>query len=182
MLEGVFQDEHGDYPTGTYVRNPPTSSHTPGSEPGCTIFVKLWQFDPDDRTPARIDTSGLSFAPAPSLPGGRICALVRERLGTCSPGNAGRPVLISRCLFLEGSNCSFWMAALSRAARSSPGSRSSDCRPAQGCELPQVGAVAKSGSSQATCRVNHRCQPQPDGLKRVSSAAKQVSYAGGGFR
>ena len=22
VLDGVFQDEHGDYPTGTYVRNP----------------------------------------------------------------------------------------------------------------------------------------------------------------
>lgn len=50
VLEGVFQDEHGDYPAGTYVRNPPTTSHTPGSELGCTIFVKLWQFDMDDRT------------------------------------------------------------------------------------------------------------------------------------
>lgn len=49
VLEGVFQDEHGDYPAGTYVRNPPTTAHTPGSEPGCTIFVKLWQFDMDDR-------------------------------------------------------------------------------------------------------------------------------------
>ena len=25
VLEGVFQDEHGDFPVGTYVRNPPTS-------------------------------------------------------------------------------------------------------------------------------------------------------------
>lgn len=49
VLDGVFQDEHGDFPEGTYVRNPPTSEHTPGSEPGCTIFVKLWQFDMDDR-------------------------------------------------------------------------------------------------------------------------------------
>jgi len=53
VLEGVFQDEHGDYPAGTYVRNPPTSAHTPGSEPGCTIFVKLWQFDMEDRTQFR---------------------------------------------------------------------------------------------------------------------------------
>lgn len=50
VLEGVFQDEHGDYPAGTYVRNPPTTSHTPGSDAGCTIFVKLWQFDMEDRT------------------------------------------------------------------------------------------------------------------------------------
>ncbi|MDO6479247.1 cupin domain-containing protein [Shimia thalassica] len=53
VLEGVFQDEHGDFPAGTYVRNPPTSAHTPGSEGGCTIFVKLWQFDPEDRTQFR---------------------------------------------------------------------------------------------------------------------------------
>jgi anti-sigma factor ChrR (cupin superfamily) len=55
VLDGVFQDEHGDFPVGTYVRNPPTSAHTPGSEPGCTIFVKLWQFDMDDRTQFRKD-------------------------------------------------------------------------------------------------------------------------------
>lgn len=54
VLEGVFQDEHGDYPAGTYVRNPPTTSHTPGAAQGCTIFVKLWQFDPDDRTQFRV--------------------------------------------------------------------------------------------------------------------------------
>lgn len=55
VLDGVFQDEHGDFPEGTYVRNPPTSAHTPGSEPGCTIFVKLWQFDMADRTQFRKD-------------------------------------------------------------------------------------------------------------------------------
>lgn len=49
VLDGVFQDEHGDFPKGTYVRNPPTTSHTPGSQQGCTIFVKLWQFDMNDR-------------------------------------------------------------------------------------------------------------------------------------
>lgn len=53
VLDGVFQDEHGDYPAGTYVRNPPTTAHTPSSAPGCTIFVKLWQFDMDDRTQFR---------------------------------------------------------------------------------------------------------------------------------
>ncbi|WP_425039779.1 cupin domain-containing protein [Primorskyibacter sp. S187A] len=58
VLEGVFQDEHGDYPEGTYVRNPPTSQHTPGSEPGCTIFVKLWQFDLNDRTQFRKTMGG----------------------------------------------------------------------------------------------------------------------------
>ena len=49
VLEGTFQDEHGDYPAGTYVRNPPTTHHVPRSDDGCTIFVKLWQFDKADR-------------------------------------------------------------------------------------------------------------------------------------
>lgn len=53
VLDGVFQDEHGDFPEGTYVRNPPTTAHTPRSDDGCTIFVKLWQFDMDDRTQFR---------------------------------------------------------------------------------------------------------------------------------
>jgi hypothetical protein len=75
VLDAVFQDEHGDYPAGTYVRNPPTSRHTPSSEPGCTIFVKLWQFDPDDRTQLRVDTLALAFAPAPDLPGVEFAAL-----------------------------------------------------------------------------------------------------------
>src|SRR5262245_61317317 len=41
VFEGVFQDERGDFPAGSYVRNPPQSRHTPGSKSGCTIFVKL---------------------------------------------------------------------------------------------------------------------------------------------
>ncbi len=49
VLEGVFQDEHGDYPTGSYFRNPPGTSHVPASEPGCTIFVRLWQFREGDQ-------------------------------------------------------------------------------------------------------------------------------------
>ena len=64
VLDGVFQDEYGDYPAGSYVRNPPTSRHTPGSSAGCTIFVKLWQFDLADRTQVRIGTAGRSFVPA----------------------------------------------------------------------------------------------------------------------
>ena len=50
VLDGVFRDEHGEYPAGSYIRNPPTSRHTPGSVPGCILFVKLWQFDLSDRT------------------------------------------------------------------------------------------------------------------------------------
>ena len=69
VLDGVFQDEHGDFAAGSYVRNPPGSRHTPGSAPGCTIFVKLWQFDPDDRTAVRLKSSGRAYAPIPGRPG-----------------------------------------------------------------------------------------------------------------
>jgi anti-sigma factor ChrR (cupin superfamily) len=31
VLDGVFQDEHGEFPVGSYIRNPPRSHHTPGS-------------------------------------------------------------------------------------------------------------------------------------------------------
>jgi len=48
VLEGVFEDEHGRYPAGSYVRNPPGSEHAPGSTTGCMIFVRLRQFHPLD--------------------------------------------------------------------------------------------------------------------------------------
>ncbi|WP_281560611.1 cupin domain-containing protein [Thalassomonas sp. RHCl1] len=48
VLSGTFSDEYGDYPAGTYVRNPPGSSHKPFSREGCMIFVKLQQFEITD--------------------------------------------------------------------------------------------------------------------------------------
>lgn len=48
VLEGVFSDEHGDYPAGSYLRNPPGSGHTPFTKQGCKLFVKLDQFNKDD--------------------------------------------------------------------------------------------------------------------------------------
>lgn len=56
VLEGVFSDETGDYPAGSYIRNPPGSSHAPFSEQGCTLFVKLAQFAEGDTETVRIDT------------------------------------------------------------------------------------------------------------------------------
>ena len=57
VLEGTFQDEDGDFPVGSYVRNPPTSSHTPAAQDGATILVKLHQFDLQDRTQVQINTN-----------------------------------------------------------------------------------------------------------------------------
>jgi anti-sigma factor ChrR (cupin superfamily) len=90
VLEGVFSDEHGDYPVGTYVRNPPLSHHAPRTGPGCTIFVKLRQMRPDETERVVIETSsgawksdpaGLARLPLFEAPDGESVAL--ERL---SPG------------------------------------------------------------------------------------------------
>lgn len=56
VLDGVFSDQDGDHGPGSYVRNPPGTSHAPWSEDGCTIFVKLRQFEDDDLTPVTVDT------------------------------------------------------------------------------------------------------------------------------
>lgn len=95
VLDGVFQDEHGDYPPGSYVRNPPGTSHTPGSEPGCTIFVKLWQFDPEDRFPVRTVMEEAPSAPDPERPGVAVTPLFENAeesvtLEAWSPGAVAR--------------------------------------------------------------------------------------------
>src|SRR5215470_12082557 len=57
VLEGVFADEHGRYPAGTYVRNPPGSAHAPFSDEGCTILVKLRQMPDAERQTVVVDTN-----------------------------------------------------------------------------------------------------------------------------
>ena len=57
VLEGIFSDENGDYPAGTYLRNPPGTKHAPFSKDGCVIFVKLHQFQQHDLSTVRINTA-----------------------------------------------------------------------------------------------------------------------------
>ena len=57
VLEGTFSDEFGDYPKGTYLRNPPHSKHSPFSRTGCKLFVKLNQFDEHDTERVVLDTN-----------------------------------------------------------------------------------------------------------------------------
>jgi len=61
VLEGVFCDEHGNYPASTYLRSPPGSSHAPFSEEGCVLLVKLDQFDPEDTESVCINTSDIDW-------------------------------------------------------------------------------------------------------------------------
>lgn len=57
VINGVFSDESGDYPAGSYFRNPAGTSHAPHSKLGCELFVKLHQFSADDRAQLNIDTN-----------------------------------------------------------------------------------------------------------------------------
>ncbi len=61
VVEGVFSDEHGDFPTGTYVRNPIGTSHKPHSKDGCIILVKLHQFNLTDTAHFSLDINALEF-------------------------------------------------------------------------------------------------------------------------
>lgn len=64
VLDGVFSDEHADYPAGTYVRNPIGTTHRPHIGPeGAVILVKLCQFDPTDAAQLVINTRQAAFQP-----------------------------------------------------------------------------------------------------------------------
>jgi anti-sigma factor ChrR (cupin superfamily) len=82
VLEGVFSDETGDHPAGTYLRNPPGTGHAPFSREGCTLFVKLWQFARGDTHAVRIDTRTADWYPG-LVPGLSVMPLHdHEGIGT----------------------------------------------------------------------------------------------------
>ena len=97
------------YPAGSYIRNPPTSSHKPGSEPGCVIFVKLWQFDPDDRTHVRTHIDKIGSLSLSARTGVSITPLFEDARETVQieRWEPGANVTIdapggAECLVLEG--------------------------------------------------------------------------------
>ncbi len=49
VLSGVFSDQSGDYPAGSFLLNPEGFEHAPFSEPGCVVFVKLQQYPGTNR-------------------------------------------------------------------------------------------------------------------------------------
>lgn len=80
VLEGGFSDEHGNYPAGSYLRNPPGSRHAPTSAGGCLLLVKLRQLPAGERErlvvgadenpwrPGRVE--GVEIRPLFGAPGG----------------------------------------------------------------------------------------------------------------
>jgi len=77
VLDGMFSDEHGDWPQGTFLLNPEGFRHAPFSEPGCLLFVKLRQFAGRERRHVVVDTRQAPWEPA-SAPGVECQMLYRQ--------------------------------------------------------------------------------------------------------
>lgn len=69
VLDGVFADEHGEYPAGTYLLNPQGFNHAPFSKQGCVLFVKLQQYPGTEHI--TIDTKSADW-PDTGVPGLRL--------------------------------------------------------------------------------------------------------------
>lgn len=94
VLEGVFSDEHGDWPAGTYLVNPEGFRHAPFSRTGCVLFVKLRQLPGEGREHVVVDTRSLPWQPS-ELPGVEAKPLYQQqgfrdtvRLERWAPGAA----------------------------------------------------------------------------------------------
>ena len=83
VLEGELCDEHGRYPAGTWLKNPPGSTHTPYAEQGCVLLVKLRQLAAEDRIREVVDSHTGTWTPgrAPGVDGLRLGAF-----GGCQTG------------------------------------------------------------------------------------------------
>lgn len=77
VLDGVFSDEHGDYPAGTYLLNPEGSVHAPRSAPGCTLLVRLRQYAGAGRRQVALETATLPWTPG-RAPGVEVRWLYRQ--------------------------------------------------------------------------------------------------------
>jgi anti-sigma factor ChrR (cupin superfamily) len=81
VLDGVFSDETGDYPAGSYIMNPPGSSHAPFSDLGCTLFVKLRHLGIDCQEREVVDTNTSEWF-AGMVPGLTVMPLMRQGMGS----------------------------------------------------------------------------------------------------
>lgn len=81
VLDGVLSDEAGDYPVGTYIMNPPGSSHAPHSKTGCTLFVKLRHLGVEHVERELIDTKSAPWYQG-MVPGLNVMLLMRQGNGS----------------------------------------------------------------------------------------------------
>jgi anti-sigma factor ChrR (cupin superfamily) len=81
VLDGVFSDETGDYPAGTYLMNPPGSSHAPFSKEGCTLFVKLRHLGTEQTEREIVNTHTAQWLQG-LVPGLTVMPLMRQGTGS----------------------------------------------------------------------------------------------------
>lgn len=81
VLEGIFSDEAGEYPAGTYIMNPPGSSHAPHTDSGCTLFVKLRHLGSDQVAREIVDTSTAHWHQG-MVPGLHVMPLMQQGSGS----------------------------------------------------------------------------------------------------
>jgi len=82
VLSGTFSDEHGHYPAGSYVRNPPGSGHSPFSDEGCIIYVKLRQMAASQNRRIVIHPQQMQWAPDRRKQGCEQALLYKDALET----------------------------------------------------------------------------------------------------
>lgn len=81
VLDGIFSDEAGDYPAGTYIMNPPGSSHAPHSKTGCILFVKLRHLGLEHVEREVLDTKTAAWYQG-MVPGLNVMPLMRQGSGS----------------------------------------------------------------------------------------------------
>jgi anti-sigma factor ChrR (cupin superfamily) len=81
VLDGVLSDETGSYPAGSYIMNPPGSSHAPFSEGGCTLFVKLRHLGSEQIEREIVDTYSAPWLQG-MVPGLTVMPLMRQGMGS----------------------------------------------------------------------------------------------------
>ncbi len=81
VLDGVLGDEFGEYPAGTYIMNPPGSSHAPFSQSGCLLFVKLRHLGTDSLEREVLNTATAPWYPG-MVPGLNVMPLMQQGTGS----------------------------------------------------------------------------------------------------
>lgn len=77
VLEGIFADEHGEYPAGTYLLNPDGFHHAPRSDGGCVLLVKLRQYPGRGRGHRVVESSCAEWQ-ASETPGREVLPLYED--------------------------------------------------------------------------------------------------------
>jgi anti-sigma factor ChrR (cupin superfamily) len=77
VLDGIFSDEHGTYPAGTYLLNPQGYRHAPRTRDGCVLFVKLRQYPGNDRDHRAVDSHSATWQKS-EPPGREVLGLYED--------------------------------------------------------------------------------------------------------